>query len=163
MTKFSKKIRLYKKNLSNKKKHIAGAPEKKVNIEINYNGPLIPLDLWRRFLMELRMGTGYNLTKTISTILNDPYLTVCKSSAIVRITHNPDIKLSSIENSIMISCDEKIPHYYVFKPHLINLIKAVILRGEFDHELSTYIPLKTGINLFIQNGDELEHDVISDF
>ena len=146
-------------------KQIAGRPKKNKDnefyIETNYNGPLITPDLWRQFYMELRMGTGFNLTKSISTILNDPYLTVCTSSAKMRFTFNPKIKLTSKENSIMISCDENIPHYYVFKPHLMYLIRAIILQGEFDHAISSYVPLKTGIDLFIQNGDVLEHEIIS--
>ena len=162
MKQFSKKNRLFKNNLSYKK-HIAGRPKKEneFNIEINYNGPLITPNLWRQFFMELKMGTGFNLTKAISTILNDPYLTVCKSSAIMRFTFNQDIQLAPNENSIMISCDKNIPHYYVFKPHVIYLIRAIILKGEFDHAISSYIPLKTGIDLYIQNGDVLEHEMIS--
>ncbi len=162
MKQFSKRNKLFKNNLSYKK-HIAGRPKKdnEFNIQINYNGPLILPDLWRQLLSELRMGTGFNLTRTISTILNDPYLTVCKSSAKMRITFNPDIQLSSMENSIMMSCDKNIPHYYAFKPHVISLIRAVIMKGYFDHVLSAYIPLKNDINLFIQNGDILEHDIIS--
>lgn len=162
MKQISKKNRLSKNNLSYKKQ-IAGGPKKdnEINIEINYNGPLITPNLWRQFYMELRMRTGFDLTKTISTILNDPYITVCKSSAKMRFTLNPDIKLSSRENSIMISCDENIPHYYVFKPHVIYLIRGIILQGEFDHSISSYVPLKTGIELFIQNGDVLEHDIIN--
>jgi hypothetical protein len=151
----SKKIRQYKKIVSNKKKQIAGAekPTKsnEFNIQINYNGPLITPDLWRRLLNELRMGTGFNLTKTISSILNDPYLSVCRSTAIMRITANPEINLSLIENSIMISCDKNIPHYYVFKPHVIHLIQQVLLK---------YDSLLDIVNLFIQNGEIFEHEVI---
>jgi hypothetical protein len=158
----SKKIRYNKKILSNKKQ-IAGRPQKdnEFNIEINYNGPLITKDLWRQFSNELRMGTGYNLTKSISEILNDPFLSVCRSTAIIRNVINPDLDLVPLDNSIMISCDKTIPHYYIYKPHVINLMKKLILRGNFDDTQGAFIPLKVGINLYIKNGDVLEHDIIS--
>lgn len=166
MTKISKKIRLYKKILSNKKKlQIAGRPKKpndnEFNIQMNYNGPLITENLWRQFSNEMRMGTGFNLTKTISTILNDPFLSVCRSTAIMRNIINLDLDLTSLENSIMISCDKSIPHYYVYKPHVINLIRGIILRGNFDHTIGAFVPLNVSINLFIQNGDVLERDILS--
>ena len=107
------------------------------------------------------MGTGFNITQTISTILNDPFLSVCKSTAIIRNIINPDLDLVPLDNSIMISCDKTIPHYYVYKPHVIKLIKGVILRGDFDQTLGAFVPLKVGINLFIKNGDVLEHDIFS--
>lgn len=165
MTKISKKIRLYKKMLSNKKLQIAGRPKKpndnEFNIQMNYNGPLITENIWRQFSNEMRMGTGFNLTKTISTILNDPYLTVCQSKAIIRVIPNPEINLSLMQNSIMISCDKEIPHYYAFKPHVINLIRAVIMRGEYDNTLNARVPLEGDVELFIKNGDVLERDIIS--
>ncbi len=162
----SKKIRQYKKILSHKK-HIGGAAKKipKSNefiIQTNYNGPLLTPELWRRFLNELRMGTGFNLTKTISTILNDPFLSICSSTIIIRTNYNPDLNLSFLENTIMISCDKNIPHYYAYKPHIINLIRQVVLKGDFDDTKGELVPLKVGINLFIQNGDVLEHEIISD-
>ncbi len=162
MKQFSKRNRLSKTNLSYKK-HIAGGPKKdnEFNIQTNYNGPLITPDLWRRFLSELRMGTGFNLTKTISTILNDPFLSICRSTAIMRTTHNPDLNLSLLENTIMISCDKNIPHYYAYKPNIIKLIRQVILKGDFDDTSGELVPLKVSINLFIQNGDVLEHEIIS--
>jgi hypothetical protein len=161
----SKKVRQYKKILSHKK-HIGGAEKKpksnEFNIQTNYNGPLITPALWSRFLSELRMGTGFNLTNTISTILNDPFLSICRSTAIIRTNHNPHLNSSLLENTIMISCDKNIPHYYAYKPHIINLIRQVVLKGDFDHTKGELVPLKVGINLFIQNGDVLEHEIISD-
>jgi hypothetical protein len=162
MKKISKKIKSNKKFLSIKKQS-AGCPPKKnneFNIETNYNGPLITLDLWRKFYNELRMGTGFNLTNTISTILNDPFLSVCKSTAIMRTNHNIHLNLSLMENTIMISCDKNIPHYYAYKPNVIKLIRGTILNGDFDHTLGALVPLKASINLFIKNGDVLEHDII---
>ena len=162
MKKISKKIKSYKKFLSIKKQS-AGCPPIKnneFNIETNYNGPLITPDLWRKFYGELRMGTGLNLTNTISTILNDPFLSVCKSTAIMRTNHNIHLNLSLMENTIMISCDKNIPHYYAYKPNVINLIRRVILIGDFDHTIGALVPLKVSINLFIKNGDVLEHHII---
>lgn len=165
MTKISKKIRIYKKILSNKKRQIAGGPKKpkdnEFNIEINYKGPLITANLWRQFSNEIRMGTGFNLSKTISTILNDPFLSVCRSTAIIRNIINTDLDLTPLENSIMISCDKSIPHYYLYKPNVINLIRGIILRGNFDLTIGSFVPLNVSINLFIQNGHVLEHDIIS--
>lgn len=162
----SKKVRHYKKILSHKK-HIGGAGKKpKSNefiIQTNYNGPLITESLWRQFSTELRMGLGFSsLPRYIEDLLKDPYLTDCrcKSTAIVKTSFDPLLQLTSLENSIMISCDREIPHYYLFKPHVIKLIRAFVLRGDFDRTEQRLVPIEVGINLFIQNGQTLEHDVI---
>ena len=152
-----------KKNRFIKKKSIKGGLPKKneFNIRINYNGPLIAETLWRQFSAELRMGLGFsNLPKYIEDLLKDPYLTdcKCKSTAIVKTNFDPLLQLTSLENSIMISCDQEIPHYYLFKPNVINLIRHLFLKG--DRSLGESVPLEITINLFIQNGETLEHDYI---
>lgn len=157
--KHSKKNRLIRK-----KSYKGGFPKKnEFIIRINYRGPLITETLFRQFSTELRMGLGFNsLPRYIEDLLKDPFLTDCrcKSTAAVKTSFDPLLQLTSLENSIMISCDREIPHYYLFKPHVIKLIRAFVLRGEYDRTAQQLVPLEEGINLFIQNGDTLEHDVI---
>jgi hypothetical protein len=157
--KHSKKNRLIRKKSSK-----GGFPKKnEFNIRLNYRGPLITESLWRQFSTELRMGLGFSsLPAYIEDLLKDPYLTDCrcKSTALLKTMFDPLLQLTSLENSIMISCEREIPHYYLFKPHVIKLIRAFVLRGEYDRIEQQLVPLEVGINLFIQNGDTLEHDVI---
>jgi len=158
-------MKISKKNKLNRKKSIKGGFPKKneFNIRLNYRGPLITESLWRQFSTELRMGLGFSsLPRYIEDLLKDPFLTDCrcKSIATIKTSVDPLLNLTSLENSIMISCDREIPHYYLFKPHIIKLIRTFVLRGEYDRTEQQLVPLETGINLFIQNGDTLEHDVI---
>jgi hypothetical protein len=168
MTKFSKKG--YNKNqsggsgcLSARKRSSSPRPLKdnEFNIQINYRGPLITPELWCKFSGALRTSVGYDLTSAISTLLNDRFLSVCKSTAKITTDHNKSLNLSAMDNSIMISCDKHIPHYYVYKPNVIKLIKQTVLIGNYDHILGVLVPLEGSINLFINNGGTIEHDIMS--
>jgi len=146
-----RKSRLYRKSKLSNKKYNGGAPklERRPITHIHYNGPNITPELFRRFLQEFRMG--YDVTANISKQLSDPYL-VCKSNAdISAIEHNSKLNLSQLDDSIMISCDITIPHYYLFKPHVVELIRRVILQGSSVHS----------VNLFINNAGFPSGEVIT--
>ena len=147
------------KTLSSRKRPSPLKPNE-FNIEINYRGPLITPELWCKFNTALRSSVGFNLTGMISELLRDPFLLVCKSTAIIRTNYNTDLNLSPMDNSIMISCDKNIPHYYVYKPNVIHLINKFVRIGNFDTELGVLVPLECAINLFIKNGANLEHHIV---
>ena len=142
MLQLSKKLRLLKKKkISNKKSNGGGSKKTKYqyNFELNYQGPKITFQLFQEFFFKFRLG--YNLTENISKFLSDPHLTeniskflsdphlICQSntSYSTDVTHNIQLNLSPLENSIMISSNKSIPHYYLFKPHIIDLIQQLLL------------------------------------
>jgi hypothetical protein len=127
------RVRIVKRNKRHTmKKGGAGkkVPVKKYTVYFSYNGPHITPEAFRVFMREIRMGVS----------LDKPDKSVMVTFAQSTSSH------SFVEpDSIIVSCDEKIPHYRDIKKGIVALIKNEMFTKKVN-EIDS-------ITLHIKNGD----------
>jgi hypothetical protein len=127
-----RKVKHNKRNTTKK----GGAGKKKVPVKeytvyFSYNGPHITPEAFRVFMREIRMG-ACTLDKPDKSVM----VTFVQSTG-PHSFREPD--------SIIVSCDEKIPHYREIKKGIVALIKNNMFKKNVT-EIDS-------ITLHIKNGD----------
>jgi hypothetical protein len=128
------RVRIVKRNKCNTmKKGGAGkkASVKEYTVYFSYNGPHITPEAFRVFMREIRMG---------ACTLDKP-----DKSVMVTFVQSTSSQSFVEPDAIIVSCDEKIPHYREIKKGIVALIKNEM----FTKKVSGI----DSITLHIKNGD----------